>query len=148
VSATTRQPLPWYVRRLDYRSKLDGPAAGVLWDGSRATRREDTRAIWAGRQREAPYTRASQDGQDGVPFDPDRMHDVRLPNGETVCRYRYGSARWDVDGLRDAWEAGDRWRILLRNGGRQDAARAAVQRGWGRARKLYKAWRRSRRRRR
>ena len=114
---------PYWQERLDRRPGQDRPCAGVMFDGTRATQRETRRVIWYGRRAATPYTRASIDGQNGVPFELDR--------------YAVHGPAWDEIGLLDAWEAGRR----VRNGARQDDALA-----W--ARRKIADWRKSRRRRR
>jgi len=124
----TTSEQPWWDRQLEYRSPLDRPAPGVLFDGTRATVRENRRQKKAANATAKPYQACHEAALagDGV-YDPERWPEAR-----------------DLDLLEYAWDSGVRWARFMRNGQRQDRAAAATIRA---SAALWRLLRGSRRRR-
>ena len=120
---------PYWRTREDYRSPLDRRSWGVLFDGQPATHREDARQKRCAKARAKPYQAACDAGMAGEPFDPADYPEAR-----------------DLELLEESWEAGVRWARFMRNGARQDAALARVQRVGGGFRRWWRHTRTPRRR--
>jgi hypothetical protein len=119
---------PWWDRQLEYHSPLDRPAAGVMFDGTKATCRDNRRWKKGAKARDVPYQACHEAALagDGV-YDPARWPEAR-----------------DLDLLAYAWASGTRWSRFMRNGARQDRAQAVTMRA---SAALWRLLRGSRRRR-